>query len=386
MLKDRLKIIVGVYIVRGPMGAMSWHYLQYAAGLAQMGHEVTVIEDSDDHEWTCYDPTTGLLGTDPTYGLRYLAKALERFGLGEQWSYYDAHRGGWTGPATGRIARTLREADVYVNVSGANAMRSWLEPVPRRVFIDTDPGFVQVRNLTDPARHEATSGHNVFLSFGERIGAIDCLVPDDGFPWRPTRQPVILDAWPVTPPPPGAPFTTVMKWDSYHPVTHNGLSLGMKSQSFATVVDTPQSVAVRLEMAMGAPYPASVLADNGWLVRDPQAVAHDPWAFQQYVAGSAGEFTVAKHGYVVTRGGWFSERSANYLAGGRPVITQETGFSDVLPTGVGLLSFRDREEAITALEDVVAAPHQHAVAARAIAAEHFDARMVLTRLLEDTFA
>lgn len=386
MLKDRLKIIVGVYIVRGPMGGMSWHYLQYAAGLAQMGHDVTIIEDSDDHEWTCYDPTTGLLGTDPTFGLRYLTRALDRFGLGEHWSYYDAHGGGWTGPAAARIEQTLRDADVYVNVSGANVLRPWLHSVPRRVFVDTDPGFVQIRNLSDHARREATAGHNVFLSFGERIGAVDCLIPNDGFPWRPTRQPVILDAWSMTPPPPGAPFTTLMKWDSYRSVSYDGLELGMKSESFMSILDLPSAVGVPLEIAIGSPCPAKLLTEHGWLLRDPDAVAHDPWAFREYVAASAAELTVAKHGYVATRSGWFSERSANYLASGRPVITQETGFSDVLPTGAGLLSFRDRDEALAALADVVAHPARHASAARALAAEHFDARNVLTQLLRDTFA
>lgn len=383
VLRDRLKVVVGVYMVRGPMGALSWHYLQYALGLARLGHDVTVVEDSDDHQWTCWDPTAGVLGTDATYGLKYTGQVLDRVGLGDRWTYYDAHGAGWTGPAAGVVETTLRDADVYVNVSGANVPRPWLDNVPRRVFVDTDPGFVQVRHLKDPVRRASAQRHNVFLTYGERFGAADCRIPDDGFPWRPTRQPVVLDAWPVTAPLPDTAFTTVLRWDSYAPVVHGELSLGMKSQSFAPFVDLPTSTSVPLEMAVGAPAPEQLLTAHGWRLRDPQVVAPDPWGFQRYVAGSAGEFTVAKHGYVATRGGWFSERSAHYLASGRAVVTQDTGFTDLLPTGEGLLSFTDRDGALAAVEQVAADPVRHGAAARDVAAAHFDARAVLDQLLED---
>jgi len=382
-LTDRLRIVVAVYMVRGPMGALSWHYLQYALGLAQLGHHVTVVEDSDDHEWTCWDPSTGTLGIDPTYGLEFTAEIFDRVGMSDCWVYYDAHQPGWVGPAARDITARLLDADLFINISGANLVRPWTERIPRRVFIDTDPGFVQVRHLTDPVRRAAAEQHNRFLTFGERFGQPDCQVPDDGFAWRPTRQPVCLDAWPVRPPVPDGPFTTVMRWDSYRPATFGDLRLGMKSESFASYFSLPSRTTARLQMALGAPFPGEELEDAGWQLCDPQQIAPLPWDFQDYVARSAGEFTVAKHGYVATRSGWFSERSAGYLASGRPVITQETGFSSVLPTGSGLIAFDDPETALAALEDVTAQPRRHADAARDIAVEHFDSRRVLQKLLDD---
>lgn len=383
VLNDRLKVLVGVYMVRGPLGAMTWHYLQYAAGLARLGHDVTVVEDSDDQEYTCLDPRTGEVGTDPTYGLEYTRKALAPFGLQDRFAYYDVHGGGWTGPARATVLQDFADADLYLNVSGVNAFRSWHAQVPVRVYVDTDPGFVQVRNFTEPSRRRDVEAHNRFLTFGERFGAADCRIPDDGFPWRPTRQPVVLDAWPVTPPRPGAPMTTVLKWDSYRTRALGDLVLGMKSASFDQVLDLPSTAPLPLEMAIGAPYPAKALLSAGWRLRNPFIEAVDPPAFQRYVQSSTGEFTVAKHGYVVTRGGWFSERSAHYLASGRPVVTEETGFSDLLPTGEGLLAFTTRDGAQAALEQVAADPARHGTAAREIAEAHFDSDVVLTRLLED---
>lgn len=384
VLKERLKVVVAVFVVRAPMGPQSWHYLQYAMGLRDMGHDVTVVEVSDDHEWTCYDPTTESSTTDATFGLGYAQRVLDRVGLGDSWAYFDHHHpDGWRGPAAPRMGQVARDADVFLNVSGLSLVEPWFADVPKRVFIDTDPGFVQVRNLNKPVVRQLCEQHNVHLTYGERFGEADCLVPDDGFAWRPTRQPVVLDAWPVTPAPSGAPFTTVMKWDSYRPVQRDSLTLGMKSQSFTPYLNLPSRSAVPLEVIVGGPHPRDLLEELGWVVHNPHELTKEPWDFQDFVQRSAGEFTVAKHGYVVTRCGWFSERSAHYLASGRPVVTQETGFSSLLSTGDGLLSFTDRDGAVAALQEVTARPRHHAAAAREVAAASFEARQVLERLLAD---
>jgi hypothetical protein len=210
-------------------------------------------------------------------------------------------------------------------------------------------------------------------------------MPDDGLPWQPTRQPVALDAWPVTPGARDGPVTTVMQWDSYASREHGGLRYGMKSASFAPYIDLPAATSETLQLALGKRSPeANRLADHGWALSDPQEATWDPWIYQRFIAASKAEFSVAKEGYVRSASGWFSERSANYLASGRPVVLQDTGFSAWLPTGEGLLAFSTPEEARAALADLDARYEAHQRAAREIAAACFAAEDVLEDLLRRT--
>jgi hypothetical protein len=381
-LGDKLRIAVGVYVVRGPMGGLSWHYLQYVLGLARLGHDVIAVEDSGDHEWCCYDPTLGTNDTNAAYGLDYARKAYARLDLNERWAYFDAHGEGWCGPAAEHMPAFLRDVDLFINVSGATAMRPWYEEIPHRALIDTDPGFRQIRHLTESADRALAERHTAFFTFGERFGRDGCTVPRDGFRWQPTRQPVVLDAWPTTQMPAAGAFTTIMRWDSYAVRRYESLELGMKSHSFAPYQGLPSLSTATMEMAVGAPYPDAELAAQGWRLQDPHQVAPDPWALQEYIANSLGEFTVAKHGYVTTRSGWFSERSAGYLASGRPVITQETGFGELLPTGRGLHAFHDLDTALAAIDAVLSDPQGQGSAAREIAEQHFDSDRILADLVQ----
>jgi hypothetical protein len=197
---SRLRIVVLGYIVRGPIGGMAWHHLNYTLGLARLGHEVLFLEDSDDYE-SCYDPSTHQVGADPTYGLKFAAQAFGRLGLSDKWAYYDAHTRQWLGAAAERAVGFCEQADVLVNVSGVNPVRPWLENIPVRALIDTDPVFTQIRHLTDAAARSRATQHSAFFSFGELIATPQSAIPDDHFPWQPTRQPLVLDAWPFAPGP-----------------------------------------------------------------------------------------------------------------------------------------------------------------------------------------
>lgn len=383
----RLRVVVLGYVVRGPIGGLTWHHLQYVLGLAQLGHDVWFLEDSGDDPG-CYEPTTYAMTTDATYGLRYAGEVFERAGVGDRWAYHDRHGGGWAGPAAAVAEEVIASADVVVNVSGVNPIDDRLLEVPCRVLLDTDPVFTQVRHRRDPAAAAQAARHTAFLSFAGNLGMPGCTVPDDGLPWRCTRQPVVLDAWPVTPPPrpPEGRFTTVMQWASYAEVTDGGRSFGVKAQSFDVVADLPSMTPAPLELCLGsAGAPRDELARRGWIVRDPGPVSEDPWRFQRYLQESLAEFSVAKHGYVVSGSGWFSERTCGYLASGRPAVVQDTGWSSWLEPGLGVLSFCDVGEAVAAVDDVLARPAVHAGAARDVA-EAFDARRVLTALLEDAHA
>jgi hypothetical protein len=376
------RILVLGYLVRGPIGGLAWHHLQYVMGLRALGHDVCFVEDSDDYAG-CYNPKDNAMGKDPSYGLEFAAQAFGRVGLADRWAYYDAHTGRWLGPCRGTVLSFARRADVLLNVSGVNPLRPWFAGIPVRVFIDTDPVFTQIRNLTSAPARALASSHNRFFSFAENIGRAVSSVPQDGFAWQPTRQPIVLDAWKVVPGPREGKFTTVMQWESYDKQEYNGQQYGMKSDSFTPYLDLPLHAGSIFELAVGSPTtPRDLLRSKGWVLVNPLEPTRDPWTYQAYIRQSKGEFAVAKQGYVVSRSGWFSERSAAYLASGRPVVVQDTAFSEWLPTGLGVLAFNTPEEAVASTTEVDRRYEMHCRTARHIAEEYFDARKVLSSLLE----
>lgn len=377
-----LTVVVMGYVVRGPLGGMAWSDLQYVASLRAAGHRVVYVEDSDDYA-SCYDPTTDETTPDPAYGLEFAVDALGSVDAGDSWCYYDAHEARWHGPLAPRGERVFAEADVLLNLAAVNPLREWAREVPVRILVDQDPVFTQIKNLTDPGRAAFVNAHNAFATFAGSVGQSECGLPDDGVPWRATRQPVLVDRFPVTEGPRDGSFTTVMQWESYPAVEHGGVRYGMKSESFETFAGLPSHTRERLELAVGAPGPVRVrLEGAGWATIDPRPVTRTPGTYEDYIRSSKGELGIAKHGYVASRSGWFSERSLAYMANARPVVVQDTGFSRWLPTGEGVMAFLTVEEAAAALGAVASDYTRHCAAARALAAEHFEGRRVVSELLE----
>jgi hypothetical protein len=379
--RKRARILVLGYIVRGPYGGLAWHHLQYAMGFASLGYDVYFFEDSDDYP-SCCDPDTGAPSTDPCYGLQFAADVFRRVGLEDRWAYYDAHSSRWCGPLGAGAREVAASADAVINVSGVNPLRTWLENVPCRIFVDTDPAFTQIRHLTEPRARDLALKHTAFVTFGENIFGQNCSIPHDGFPWQPTCQPIALNAWTVKPTRNTGRFTTVMQWDSYACRQYAGRTYGMKSVSFPPFLRLPKRTCATLELALGgATAPREDLRRAGWSIVDPTVVARDICTYQEYISASKAEFSIAKHGYVSSRSGWFSERSAAYLASGRPVVTQETGFSHWLEVGMGVLAFQTPEEALNGIEEVCNRYEVQSRAARQLAEEYFDAKKVLPKLL-----
>lgn len=382
----QLRIIVLGYIIRCPLGGMAWHYLQYVLGLQQLGHDVCFLEDSGDEPWACYDPSRGTNDTDPSYGLSFAGKAFGRLGMGTCWAYYDAFRQVWHGPRSANILDFCSAADVMINLSGSNCLRPWTAEIPSRVYVDTDPVFTQIRNLADETRRRRTAEHNSFFTFGENVTNRKCGIPVDGFPWQPTRQPVVLDSWPVVPGPVDGPFTTVMQWDNAIqsvPRLHGGRHYGRKSDSFEPYANLPQRCPARFALAIGgAEAPGDRLRGLGWNVLDPLELTRDPFCYREFVQDSMAEFSVAKEGYVSARSGWFSERSAAYLASGRPVVVQDTGFTDWLEADGGVVAFTNPDEALAGLQNVMDRYEWHCREARRVARDYFDANGVLRSLLQ----
>lgn len=380
-----VRIAVLGYLVRGPIGGMAWHHLQYVLGLVRLGHDVMFIEDSDDYP-SCYDPTRHETTEDPAYGLDFARRVFERLDASVPWAYFDGHTRRWLGPAAEAAPGFCRSCDVVLNVSGVNPLRDWLGDVPRRVLIDTDPAFTQVKRLTDSVFAERVNRHNEFFTFGELIPTGMTGVPDDGIAWRATRQPVVLDQWTAADAG-GDCYTTVMQWESYPPRDFDGRRFGTKRESFALIEDLPGLTDCCLEIALGgSTAPREKLQSKGWRLCNPLTAAADPWAYQQYLRHSRGELSVAKHAYVATQCGWFSERTACYLASGRPAIVQDTGFTKLIPTGGGLHAFTDLEEASAALRLVETNYNGQCRQARRLAEELFDSDAVLSTMLDEIFS
>jgi hypothetical protein len=382
-VSHHLRIVVCGMIAQYPLGGVTWDYVQYAAGLARLGHDVYYVEDTG--QWP-FNPSEGGTGEAADFNVSYLAAAMARFGLADRWAYRFPWQSQWYGLPDDTRNDAIASADLVINVSGCLANLDEYRGRARLVYIDSDPVFTQVklaRGQQDFRRY--VDAHDVHFSFGERLGP---LVPDSGIAWRPTRQPILLDEW-LTDTAPQEKYTTVMNWSSYKPVEYQGRRFGQKDIEFAKYMDLPAAIRpAHLELAMNAAgkmanAPVDLLRRKGWSIVSPDDVAADADQYRSYVQGSKGEWSVAKNGYVVGRPGWFSCRSACYLAAGRPVVAEDTGFGEILPTGAGLFAFDRLDEAVAAIRSIEADYGRHSRAARAIAEQYFDSDKVLDRLVEE---
>jgi hypothetical protein len=379
-----MRIIVMGLIGQYPLAGMTSYFLQYVLGFQRLGHDVYYLEDNG----ACpYDPRADSVTMDVSYTVRYLQRHFEAHGLGERWAYRD-YNGNYYGLSAERVRELLRTADLLVNVSVANVLTEEHRQARRTVLIDTDPPFRQIALAQgDAGTRELLAAHDVLFTFAENIGGPGWRIPLNGrFQWHPTRQPVVLDLWEPVFDPRAEALTTVMNWTSYASVAFQEEEYGQKDVEFMRVLDLPRRVRQPLELALAHPAaPRELLLAHGWRLTDPLAVSRDLWSYRDYIARSRGEFSVAKNAYVRSWSGWFSERSTCYLALGKPVVTQDTGFSQVLPVGEGLLPWRTLEEAVAAIEALNADYERHCHAARAIAETCFDSNRVLTELLEVAF-
>jgi hypothetical protein len=397
-VRERLRIVVGGYIGLLPAAGVTWDYAQYPAGFAALGHDVFYIEDT--RLWPIYQREGSDWG-DCSAAVSHLAAVMKAFGLKDRWAYRDEASGRCFGISADHLREVCRTADLFVNVSCSTFMRGEYRAIPVRALIDTDPMFTQVQYLSQqmftpgsPGLRELVDAHTHHFTFGESVGRPECLIPDCGIAWRPTRQPIRLDLWPAVEPVrdrAGAAYSTLMNWTAAKPLEYAGTTWGQKDVELrrfftlpALVPEIPLAIAVGQTGGAGAPFPADEARAAGWRVLDPEAAAPDCAGYRAFIAGSLGELSVAKETYVKARTGWFSCRSACYLASGRPVVTEDTGWPAHLPEGRGLLAFDTLDGAADALRRVEADPAAHARAARLVAEELFDSRHVLSRMLSET--
>ena len=369
-----LVAVAGALANKPRSGGEAWVRMSWVEGLRRLGFDVVFVEQAP-------------RATTSPEAIAYFEATTARFGLEDAAGLLDEDGGRLAGLGAPEVRERLAAADALANISG-NLTDPGLLALPRvRAYVDLDPAFTQIWHAQG-AGDPHLGLHDAHFTVGENIGAPDCPIPTGGLRWRPLPPPVVLDDWPVTPPGRPGVLTTVATWrNPFGGLHHDGVTYPSKHHEWRRIAGLPDRVPQELEIALdihpGDAADRSALLANGWTLRDPHEVVADADAFRRYVQDSGGELSVANGAYVETNSGWVSDRSVRYLASGRPVIVQDTGFGARHPTGEGLFAFRTPAEAAEAARDVAADPARHARAARALAEEHFAADRVLGRFCED---
>jgi hypothetical protein len=385
-----MRVVVTGLVATYPVGGVAWDYLQYVQGFQALGCDVTYLEDTG--QWL-YDPAAQTFTDQVGANARWLAEALATLdpALAGRWSLR-APDGAYHGLDEQAVARICAGADLFLNLSGSCWLREPYRAARVKAYVDTDPGYSQAKiaavdagTANDSIRFSVNliRQHDVFFTLGEAIGGPACPIPTGGLVWRPTRQPVVLGCWPVRAAPDGA-FTTVMSWKiEPTPPSIGGRVYGGKDVEFERFIDLPRRTGETLEVALSGAAPRERIAAAGWRLRDAHDVSATMAAYREYIAGSRGELSIAKNVYVALRSGWFSTRTAAYLASGKPAVVQDTGFPTHVPTGPGLHAFMTPEEAVAALAAVRADYPRACRYARELAEACFRAEDVCARLLAD---
>jgi hypothetical protein len=376
------RIVVGSYMVRYPLGGMMSWVLQYLVGFQQLGHDVYFVEKSG-YADACYDPATNRMSDDCSYGIASVRALLGRFGMQDKWCFVDAQEH-YHGLSRDRIAAVFKSADIFIDMGTHGAWLAEAAATGLRVLADGEPGFTQIRMAQRLAAGEELPRYDFYYTTGGNIGTSTSAAPTAGRDWRHLLHPVVTKLFCCGPVNKNTAFTTVMNWQSHQPIEFNGALYGQKDVEFVKFLDLPSRVATPLEVAVsGKRVPTDQLQSAGWRLRNAHQVTLSFDSFCDYVRASKGEFSVCKHVFIATNSGWFSDRSAAYLASGRPVVLQDTGFSAHLPCGRGLFAVRTVEEAAVAIEQINSDYVHHAKWARDIAVECLDSTHVLSRFLRE---
>ena len=364
--------IAGAIAAKPRNAGHAWQFLQYLLGFRRLGYEVLFVDSVAE-----LDPDAAHIG------VRWVKEVMRSHGLAGAWTV-DLGEGRHAGRSRELTREHVRSSDLLLNVMGFLTDDELLADAQRRVFLDTDPGFAQMWHalgLADPM-----GGHDVHVTIAGRIGQADCSIPTCGIDWRTTWQPVVLDAWPRVTAAPARPFTSVASWrGAYGPIDYEGRRYGLRAHEFRRFAELPRMTGRHFDLALSI-HPRDhqdvrLLRRKGWSLISPGRIASSTGGYRGFITESSAELMVAKGIYVESRGGWFSERSICYLASGRPVLAQDTGLGE-LPTGDGLLTFSDVDEAVAGVEAIASDYPRHARAARELAEAQFDSDKVLSRLLE----
>lgn len=384
-------VVAGALANKPGHGGEAWVRLSWVLGLRRLGVDTWFVEQIDPA--ACVDASGASAPIERSVNLSWFDAVTRDYDLADRAALVDAAGGVHRQPAAVELVDAIADADVLVNVSGNLTAERFLARPRTRAYIDLDPGYTQIWHRAGVlGRHLERHEHH--LTVGLSVGRPPCAIPSGNIRWRPVLPPVVLDQWPATAPSAGAElesptFTTVGSWrGGYGRLEYDGHLYGQKAHEFRRFAELPNGRPdVRFEAALAIDEAdaddAACLAEGGWVLRAPGAVAGTPEDFRRYVRGSTAELSPAQGVYVETRSGWFSDRTTRYLASGRPAVVQDTGVPRELPVGEGMLTFDTPRGAIAAVDTILADYGRHAEAARLLAEEQLDSDVVIGGLLAD---
>jgi hypothetical protein len=376
-------VIAGSLAQKPGRGGHTWVFLQYLLGFRKLGWDVLFVDRLE--PGMCTDEAGNRTAAAPSWNVRYLTDVMCRFGFDRDFAVLCDGDAGTIGLTRQALIERVRSSAALIDVMGFLDDEEILGSARRRIFLDIDPGFGQMWHAL--GLRDMFGRHDAYVTIAENMGQPSCGVPTCGLDWITTRQPVVLDEWPAAGNDAGArPITSVVSWrGAYGPVTYGDRTYGLRAREFRKFATLPVRCRGRFELALdihaGDAADVDLLRSQGWALVAPGDVAGDPWRYRQYIGQSAAEIMIAKGMYVDTRSGWISDRSICYLASGRPVLAQDTGLVNLLPTTEGLLTFTSCEEAIGAVAAVRREPERHQRAARRLAEAHFESSWVLGALV-----
>lgn len=383
----RKRIVVMGFMGSMPIAGVIWQHIHYVVGLQRLGHDVYYIEDS---ARLPYDPSKQEITNSVDYARKILGRLSREFDFKDRWAFCARYldKNPTAGLSLAKIRSLYREADAILNICGSQEFNDDLLESDRLIYVESDPGLEQIKVDKKAATTiDYLKRHHALFTFGENVGTKRFPVPLHRFKWLPTRQPILLDVWQTRSRlARSAVFTSIANWSTsgLKDITWRGRKyLWSKSLEFLRFISAPKRAGEPFELTtnINDQPTREKFERNGWRLRSPVDLSIDYWRYRDYIADSKGEFTVAKDQYVRLRTAWFSDRSACYLAAGRPVITQETGFTKLYGGRDGLLAFKSLGEIIEAVKSINADYAKHSRAACAIASEVFDAGKVLRKLL-----
>lgn len=373
-------VVAGALAQKPRQGGHTWQFLQYLLGFKRLGWEVLFLDQLEPE--MCVDETGQPCPLEQSVNLRYLVEVMTGFGLHDAYALIYNQGRQSIGLSRTEVLDRVRNSAFLLNIMGYLSDEVILSQAPRRVFLDTDPGFGQM--WCDLGLADIFHGHDDYVTIGENIGQPDCTIPTCGLPWITMRQPVLLEEWPMQAE--GEAFTSIGSWRGpYGPLEYRGRHYGLRVHEFRQFTPLPRLSGhpfhLALDIDAAEQKDVNLLETEGWVLVDPKVVTRDPQVYRAYIQSSLAELLVAKGMYVQSNSGWFSERSMCYLSSGKPVLAQDTGLQSLYPLGAGLLTFRTLEEARAGVEEIAGDYARHARAARRLAEEYFDSDKVLRELL-----
>lgn len=425
-------IVTGLIAQHRWMGGVAWDYLNVLIGFKQLGYDVYYFEDSGEWPYLLEPANGSWIGDCPVPIIKHLNKTLAAFELKDKWAYRYPITGKWYGITNEMRKDVISTADMLINVSGTLERPEEYRIIKRLIYIDTDPVFTHIRLLNaknaktpigspkeklaenaemktiedenlDSGLLNCIDMHDIHFTVGETLRGEFC---NTGHNWLKTKHPIALDCWKSNKKKRGMKLTTVMNWSSYAPIAYKGEIYGQKDIEMRKFMKLPSMVPqAKYEIALSGirhtrwetkstdvasidssileeMSPAETLEKFGWKIVDAVRRTSSYLNYRTYIEESAGEFSIAKHGYVKGESGWFSGRSACYLAAGKPVVVQDTGFELDLLSGKGVLAFKTLEEAGEMVKELLADYPAHSKSARELSFEYFDSAKVIRKILE----